>query len=178
MFKNEVVVFCILMTLWLAKTQQCFTRLAEVHRHTETALKWIRQYKDYATGAVTSLNMALITAKESLSKERARIMDAVVSGQIQSTGDSSNNGDLPPLFSIQPPTDVPPPVYEAPPPAIDDQNLNTLELPSIPSGVSSPATSFIDLPSQVGPSSNTPSINSGHEEAYTSHNVNNPFLNK
>lgn len=164
----------------IAKTQQCFTRLAEIHRHTQSAIKWTRQYRDYAIGAVNSLNGALITTKEKLNKERKRIMDVVLSGQVQSNGDSSNS-DLPPLFSVTPSIDLPPPVYEAPPPAIDaNENQNLLELPSIPSGLSSAASSFIELPqsdanSIASTSSNHNETTNTNDQAYVSHNVNNPF---
>ncbi|CEP17457.1 hypothetical protein [Parasitella parasitica] len=111
---------------WKAKTSQCFGMLGTVYRNTQNSLTWVKQYKDYATGALVRLNTAVITIMESLKDERKRIMDAVLAGHTSGGGASSSSAptDNPPLFSTthHGPNDLPPPVYEAPP--VDEQYSN------------------------------------------------------
>ncbi|CAO0791467.1 unnamed protein product [Mucor circinelloides] len=136
---------------WKAKTSQCFGMLATAYRNTQNSLTWVKQYKEYAAGALVRLDEAVNVMKESLKNERKRIMDTVLAGH--TSGSSSAAADNPPLFSTayHGTNDPPPPVYEAPPvdQQYNNQNQETAQadqrLPVIPPNLT-PATSFLNLP--------------------------------
>ncbi|KAI8644742.1 hypothetical protein BD408DRAFT_430252 [Parasitella parasitica] len=136
---------------WKAKTSQCFGMLATAHRNTQNSLTWVKQYKDYAAGALVRLNTAVNAIMGSLKAQRERIMDTVLAGH---TGGASSAApsDNPPLFSTtyHGHNDLPPPVYEAPP--VDEQYSNQnqgteqqeQQLPVIPQNLT-PVSSLSNL---------------------------------
>lgn len=139
---------------WKAKTSQCFGMLATAYRNTQNSLTWVKQYKDYAAGALVRLDEAVNVIRESLKTERKRIMDTVLAGHTGGGGTSSSAAaENPPLFSTtyHNANDPPPPVYEAPP--VGEQYNNQSQgatpsdqhLPAIPANLT-PATSFLNLP--------------------------------
>lgn len=175
--------------------------LAAVYRNTQNSISWVKQYKDYAVGAVKRLDSAIQTVKQTLRKERIRIIELVLSGQVTAatTSQQGASSDLPdPLISNY---EAPPPVYEAPPPPLHEGVVpQNQSLPSIPSHFSSPIQSFANLSlndadtnnnTPLPPITNTPDTNqSSHAnptnlpnytqdnpsyQSYISTNVNNPF---
>lgn len=159
---KSIVETRILISIDIAKTSQCFGMLATAYRNTQNSLTWIKQYKEYAAGALVRLNTAVDTIKESLKNERRRIMDAVLAGHTAGgEAPSSSSTDNPPLFSTtyHGVNELPPPVYEAPPvdEQYNNQNQGTAQqdqhLPVIPSNLS-PSTSFSNLPEMNGNNNN------------------------
>ncbi|OAD03044.1 hypothetical protein MUCCIDRAFT_81058 [Mucor lusitanicus CBS 277.49] len=151
----------------------------KAYRNTQNSLTWVKQYKDYAAGALVRLDEAVNVIKESLKTERRRIMDTVLAGHTGGDGASSSAAaDNPPLFSTtyHNANDPPPPVYEAPP--VGEQYNNQSQgaaqsdqhLPAIPANLT-PATSFLNLP--MNEDSNTAITNSSLMPPITSHENNN-----
>lgn len=173
--------------------------LATVYRNIQNSKTWVKQYKDYATGAVIRLNEAVDNMKQSLGNERRRIIDTVLAGNMGNPTSTSFAGNY----------DLPPPVYEAPP--ADNQQQ---EVPAIPSNMSptssnnssgnlidatdtssatvaSPALLNVSAPPQpitpvMGNTTISPILDSNtaltnqtneqvHHQPYKTHNVNNPF---
>ncbi|CEG81855.1 hypothetical protein RMATCC62417_16005 [Rhizopus microsporus] len=116
---------------WKVKTTQCIAILAAATQNVKSSMNWIEQYKTYAEGAIERLKAAIENTKFSLEEERRRIIEAVLSGQLNGLNSSGGNSSSDPS--------PPPPVYEAPPPARNslDQNGNqSNSLPTIPSNIS------------------------------------------
>jgi hypothetical protein len=155
--------------------------LAAVYRNTQNSISWVKQYKNYAIGAVTRLTQAVQVVKESLRKERIRIIEEVLAGHVQPTIGSTSH-DLPDFSADN--YEAPPPVYEAPPLNEDPA------IPSIPAHISSSpiADSFANLslndspntaacspPNSYSQQTTNSSVPPPPPTTYISPNVNNPF---
>ncbi|KAI9486513.1 MAG: hypothetical protein EXX96DRAFT_549342 [Benjaminiella poitrasii] len=135
---------------WKAKTSQCFGILATAYRNIQNSLTWVKQYKEYASGAITRLETAAELTRKSLATERRRIMDSVLAGYVDQPSGSSSSTAVQNLFDTSSATnDLPPPVYEAPP-AIDayqdghHQENEDNQLPAIPDNLT-PISHFSQL---------------------------------
>ncbi|KAI8373772.1 hypothetical protein BD560DRAFT_327816, partial [Blakeslea trispora] len=170
---------------WKAKASQCFGVLATSFRNAQNSLSWVRQYKEYATGALIRLEEAIVNVKKSVEEERCRIIEDVLAGR--STTESS--------AAVMPP----PPVYEAPPSTASSRQEHpdtkgNMSLPEVPANIMpSPTYSHLPLKSSSNPflddieqTSDQPSSSSSnppqpiapvteHTSSYKSSNVNNPF---
>ncbi|KAI8327048.1 hypothetical protein EDC96DRAFT_532995 [Choanephora cucurbitarum] len=167
---------------WKAKASQCFGVLATAYRNAQNSLTWVKQYKEYATGALVRLEEAIVNVKRSLEQERCRIVEDVLAGR--PTTEASRS------------TAIPPPVYEAPPPMEASHHASsssTDSMPQVPAHIMAPSPTYSHLPlmdtksnpfledlepTQPSSSSSSSSHPPQPIEPYISHNVNNPFNNK
>ncbi|KAI7906900.1 uncharacterized protein BX663DRAFT_494133 [Cokeromyces recurvatus] len=116
---------------WKAKSSQCFGILATAYRNIQNSLTWVKQYKEYAVGAISRLETAVNVTKKSLEAERKRIMDTVLEGYVDPSASSSTAAAPHNLFDT-PNNDLPPPVYEAPPSMNTRENSQRQEQHSLP----------------------------------------------
>lgn len=166
-----------------------------MYRNIQNSQTWVKQYKDYAVGAVIRLKEAVDNIKKSLANERRRIIETILAGNIDQTSAS--------LIGSY---DLPPPVYEAPPSDHQQQQVPTIPpnvIPHTPSNNSSSnmvdtttSPSLLDVttpPHPITPvmcntaispilANNTTNYNPNDNntnaqvsQPYKSHNVNNPF---
>jgi hypothetical protein len=152
-------------------------------------MTWVKQYREYTSGAVERLGSVIDSTRNALHNERERIINVVLSGHISDGQSGSSQSGSGQATSDEPP----PPVYEAP--HDDNQHLN---LPNIPTNIT-PASSIVSLPMEGGhspllsttpvhnpnspphpitPVLDLPAIHISNDDAaptYVSTNTNNPF---
>ncbi|KAF7723804.1 hypothetical protein EC973_001588 [Apophysomyces ossiformis] len=163
---------------WKAKVSHTFAVMATAQRNIDNSITWVRQYMQYAEGALERLKLAVGSTKDSLEKERQRIFEGIMSGNLAEGSSSSH----------EIPQDQPPPVYEAPPSASNHQtptfpqvpqNMSPMSASAAPLSNSSPYPSVPSYPSMPNqpPMPISPMMPGVNGTSYVTSNVNNPFQN-
>ncbi|KAI8987713.1 hypothetical protein BDF20DRAFT_284890 [Mycotypha africana] len=119
---------------FIAKATQCFGLLATVYKNTQNSINWVKQYKEYAQGALIRLEKAVEDVKKSLFAERQRIIETVLynynnldqTTAARAAEPSTLAAPIPDILSSSYQNEIsdlpPPPMYEAPTVPSDGQH--------------------------------------------------------